>query len=999
MNRMKFNVLFIILIIKSVTLNAQQYQFWEFGADQGLKSNDVTKIIQDSRGYLWATTMGNGIYRFNGNTFDNYTEKDGLGDNNTGSIVELPDGRLMILSLKCISIYDGLKFTNYTSKDGLALPGQWASTAFDKKGRLWIALWNADETRQLLYFENNRFHDITPVNPFLNAPESLLLSVVKNGDGDIIVNTLGNMYIVNDTVLNEYNPGVPAEVSENWLNLFYETADHTQFFLSFDAKIQKLSIFTLQNGVITYLDMPAEVGYWFLSGVCEDHENNLWVPSEFGLWRVSSNGEVKHFNEQNGLPIELVFWVTEDNENNIWLATRGLGLIKFMGEKFICLNEKDGLKSSKVYFNFKDSQGNIWFSTPTDQVCKFNGSEILYIDAPDNRETLGFFETNEHQVIVLTYQGLFDANSSNGYQLNNMFDLESDVIPYIAYNDGKYIWFSANGSSLIRFDGKTSAVVSAEEIGAEAGTILSITSDNIGNVWFAANAGYIKWDGKMYSYTTYPKNSISPDDIAVDKWNRVWIALYGGLLLVDTHGQRLLTTEDGLSSGYYVSLGFDNKGNMYAGYNQGFDLISFTQDGSVSSIKYYGKGDGFIGSSLGAQNINTDKKGNLYFATTQGLIRLDPSQLTPNTKPPIVNIRKIKLFYKDVNWESSEFRKFCDSVSPWFRLPVNLCLPYDKNHVTFEFEAICFTNPDAVKYQWMLQGLEKDWSPVSEQTKAEYANLEPGDYTFLVKACNNDGVWNNQPLAYRFTIKPPFWQTWWFIALAIAAVVTILAVIIRFILYLKYRKKIEELNKLKEIEKIRSALSKDIHDGAGASLSKISLLSESLKSEIKDSQSSLNKLTQISLLSRRVIDDFREIIWSTNPKYDNISSLLAYIRNYCNNFFEDSGIECDINFPSVHEEINISPLLRQNFFLILKEALHNIVKHASATSCFVEISLTENQIRLQITDNGIGFDLEQAGVFSTGIGNMNKRATACGGSITFDSAKNKGTTVTLIVPL
>ncbi|HQP04013.1 MAG TPA: ATP-binding protein, partial [Bacteroidales bacterium] len=275
----------------------------------------------------------------------------------------------------------------------------------------------------------------------------------------------------------------------------------------------------------------------------------------------------------------------------------------------------------------------------------------------------------------------------------------------------------------------------------------------------------------------------------------------------------------------------------------------------------------------------------------------------------------------------------------------------------------------------------------------------PGDYTFLVKACNNDGVWNNQPLAYRFTIKPPFWQTWWFIALAIAAVVTILAVIIRFILYLKYRKKIEELNKLKEIEKIRSALSKDIHDGAGASLSKISLLSESLKSEIKDSQSSLNKLTQISLLSRRVIDDFREIIWSTNPKYDNISSLLAYIRNYCNNFFEDSGIECDINFPSVHEEINISPLLRQNFFLILKEALHNIVKHASATSCFVEISLTENQIRLQITDNGIGFDLEQAGVFSTGIGNMNKRATACGGSITFDSAKNKGTTVTLIVPL
>ncbi len=262
---LKKYILLILLVAFANRLPAQQFHFRQFNSEQGLFSNDVVKIIQDKRGHLWFATMGGGIYRFNGKTFKNYSEKDGLGDNNVGSIVELPDGRLMILCLNCISVYDGKKFINFTSKDGLELPGQWASTAFDNKGRTWMALWNADETRQLVYFEHNRFHDVTPSFPFLNTADALLLSVARSYNGNVVVNTQGKLYDIIDTVLYESKLNTDPALAGRWLNLIYTSPDSTEYFLTFDKASQEIMIFSYKDGSTKLLDVPDDMLYWFTS--------------------------------------------------------------------------------------------------------------------------------------------------------------------------------------------------------------------------------------------------------------------------------------------------------------------------------------------------------------------------------------------------------------------------------------------------------------------------------------------------------------------------------------------------------------------------------------------------------------------------------------------------------------------------------------------------------------------------------------------------------------
>ncbi len=989
----------LILTITVVRLSAQQYQFVQYNSEEGLTANDVVKIIQDSRGHIWLATMGGGIYRFNGTKFENFRETDGLGDNNSGSLLELPDGRLMILCLKCISIYDGKQFKNYTEKDGLNLPGQWGSTAIDKQGRAWIVIWNADGSRQLMYFKNDKFTDITLSNTFLNESATKLSSVVNDCNGDIIVNANGNLFQIKDTLLVESSLHNEPALKGKRLNLIYCSTSKKMYFLTYDRELAKLRYFSYLNGEIHYLELDNEINYWFLSGVCEDNFRNVWIPSQSGVYRINEKDEVIYINENNGLPIGNVFWVINDNQNNIWFATRGQGILKFVGDKFISYDEKDGLESKKIYNNFIASNSDIWYTSSLGSAYCFNGLNFIKSEIEDNKETYGFFETQDNRIIALTNEGLFDVNSKQNKQLNSIFGLENDEIPRVVFNDGKNIWFVTFKNILVKFDGHSSFRFSSEDFGRETGTLDYITSDTSGNTWIATNSGYLKFNGEKFSFNKYPDNCISPDDIKLDKWNRVWIAVYGGLIQISNDKVTLFNKKSGMSSDFYNSLGIDKSGSLYAGFNQGFDIIRFASNGNIASITLISPNDGFCGSVLGGQNINSDNAGNLWFATMDGLIKVNPEKLVSNNKPPTTYVSNVKLFYKNVNWNSEPYSKFCDSVSSWNKLPVNLKLPYEKNHLTLEFEGICFDNPEGVRYQWKLEGLDKDWSPISDETKAEYPNLLPGKYVFMVRSCNSNGVWIEKPVEFAFIIEPPYWQTWWFISLMLLLIISVPVIIIVLILYMKYRQKVAELNKLKEIEKIRNSLSKDIHDGAGASLSKIALLSESLKKEIDNNEVSLKKLNQISGLSRSVIDDFREIIWSTNAKYDNVASLMAYSRNYCNDLFDETNIECSIKFSDDNSEFYISPLKRQTVFLVFKEALHNILKHSSATKCEVEIYVSQNEIYLVVSDNGLGFDFDKTSVFSHGLINMNKRAASCNGQLKILSSPGNGTKISLNIPL
>ncbi|HEY0030123.1 MAG TPA: SpoIIE family protein phosphatase, partial [Bacteroidia bacterium] len=239
-----------------------------------------------------------------------------------------------------------------------------------------------------------------------------------------------------------------------------------------------------------------------------------------------------------------------------------------------------------------------------------------------------------------------------------------------------------------------------------------------------------------------------------------------------------ITASDGLTSNTIYLLVADHSGNLYIGSNQGIDKFNtavYNKTGTIE-IKHYGKLEGFTGVECNTNSYFRGKDGSIWFGTINGAIRLDPTRQKNNNAEPFTYITDINLFFDPL--ERTEFVKETDSLTG---LPTNLKLPYDKNHLTFNCIALSLTIPEKTLYSYKMAGFDKAWSPLSKQSYATYSFLPPGNYTFMVRAMNSDGVWTEAPATFNFTIVPPYWQTWWFYILASIALVLV------FILFLRVR--------------------------------------------------------------------------------------------------------------------------------------------------------------------------------------------------------------------
>jgi signal transduction histidine kinase len=277
-----------------------------------------------------------------------------------------------------------------------------------------------------------------------------------------------------------------------------------------------------------------------------------------------------------------------------------------------------------------------------------------------------------------------------------------------------------------------------------------------------------------------------------DNLGRYWFASYlGGINIYDGEKFTYLTMQDGLSSDNIYSITTDKEGNIWAGTGRGIDLVQLDTWGNITGIQNFGIYDGFTGIENNGTAIFIDKDDKLWFGTVRGALRYDPKKTQLNTHEPQTNITGVKLFLRDIDWRGDDYADFHSGVTPWSNLPVGLAFTHDSNHLSFDFEALSFQVPEKVRYQWKLEGLDKDWSPVSTKTEAVYANIPPGEYIFKVKAMNNDGIWNQTPTSFSFRIKHPWWGSWYFFIIMAILVITAITWIFRFRIKLVEAKKNE----------------------------------------------------------------------------------------------------------------------------------------------------------------------------------------------------------------
>jgi len=278
-----------------------------------------------------------------------------------------------------------------------------------------------------------------------------------------------------------------------------------------------------------------------------------------------------------------------------------------------------------------------------------------------------------------------------------------------------------------------------------------------------------------------------------------------------------------------------------------------------------------------------------------------------------------------------------------------------------------------------------------------------------VIACNNDGLWNETGASMAFAVLPYFWQTWWFRAVASLAAAISVGGGVLMATRRRMRLKMHRLEREQAVERERARIAKDIHDDLGASLTRITMLSQSARGELNASPEAAVHLDQIYSTARELTRAMDEIVWAVNPEHDSLDSLAIYLGKFAQDYLRAAGVRCRLNMPEELPAWPISADVRHNLFLAFKEALHNVVRHSGATEARVTLTLEAKGFVLSVHDNGRGFSPElpppekDAGPDRIegghGLLNMKLRLQEMNGHCEIRSTPQAGTVIKFEVPV
>ncbi|MCI0514866.1 histidine kinase, partial [candidate division KSB1 bacterium] len=292
----------------------------------------------------------------------------------------------------------------------------------------------------------------------------------------------------------------------------------------------------------------------------------------------------------------------------------------------------------------------------------------------------------------------------------------------------------------------------------------------------------------------------------------------------------------------------------------------------------------------------------------------------------------------------------------------NSVVGYADRSMVFKFKALSFVDEKAIRFEWMLSGLDKSWIGPFPQRQVRYTNLGPGAYTFQVRAANRNGDWS-APVNFNFTVRPPYWATGWFISAVILFLLALLLLIYRY-----------RIKQLRKIETMRSQIAADLHDDIASSLASVALYSEVIQRQLQpESEEVSSLLNRIRDLSREVMENIGIIVWAVDPRRDELSELLEYFQRHARQLCTTAGVSLLSQLPVELKPIILSPEQRRSIYLILKEGLNNVLRHARCSQVIFSCVYQDRVLELSLRDNGHGFDLKSL-TGGHGLENMRLRA-------------------------
>ncbi|MGH7950676.1 MAG: two-component regulator propeller domain-containing protein [Limisphaerales bacterium] len=961
--------------------------------ENGLPQNEVTAVVQTRDGYLWVSTY-NGLARFDGVRFtvfdDNNTPS--LRSSRVTSLFEAADGALWIGD-------ESGQVTEFKNGrfETVAFHPNWSGgkiygIAADKSGDVWLM----NEAGELA-----RARDGLVLKPQTGLVAKVVaMTGSANGtiwiarDGAVSALKQGRLSAVefDGAMTNSYVQGIGAsrdgglwvasdERIRKWKNgKWVEDLGTAPWGGSIVTRLVEmkngdLAVGTSDRGV--YLIFPGKAGTtlhfdrasglpsdWVMS-LCEDREGSLWDGTGAGLALMRPNN-IETISPPDQWQGRATLAVCPGRNGALWIGTEGAGLYRFQNGEWTNFNSAQGIRNSYIWSLAEDDRGRLWVGTWGGGLFIQNGGSFDFAPGMQN-------VTPPMPAILSTRNGLWVGTT----------------VGLLHYQNGKTTWFDQNND------------------------VRAIARDKQGAIWFGTVGNGLARLKNQTIRRFKKADGLSSDFIECLHFaddGTLWIGTFGGGLNRFKNGRfAVINRSQGLPDNVVGDIEPDGLGYFWMSSYRGIIRASEAElnrcaDGEIAKVHCltYGIHDGLptLECSDGLQPAGCKTAdGRLWFPTNKGLVAVNPAGVKINPLPPPVIIEDFLV----------DGKKFEDGKSRRDGSPSSLQIPPGRHRFEFQYTGLSFVAPEKVRFKCRLNGFDANWVDAGTKRAAGYNYIPPGNYSFQVIACNNDGVWNETGASIAFSVLPYFWQTTWFRLAVGAAIIAASGGIVWFETRRRMRRRLERAERQRDIERERARIAHDIHDDLGAHLTRITMLSESARGELAGPIRAMSDLNQIYDTARELTRSMDEIVWAVSPRHDTLESLASYLEKFAQDLLAAAGIRCRLDMPIQFPEWPLTSEARHNLFLAFKEALHNVVKHSAATETSIRLEIKAHSFELAVQDNGHGFLPEtnqkklrdDPNRFSSGngLGNMMRRLSEIGGRCEIQSAPGQGTKIIFVVPL
>jgi signal transduction histidine kinase/ligand-binding sensor domain-containing protein len=979
-------IAFALLHALSFAGRAVQLPVRTYTTADGLPRNTIYCVVPDSRGFLWLCTP-EGVARFDGYQFQTYGVDQGLPSPIVNAFVETPAGLLVAGTDTGVAVLKTRAENRAHDRFEVYYPGptrldrQVNALLVDRSGVLWCG------TSGGLF--RVRWTGSTPRFEVV-APDKSITSLAQDQVGNLWAADF-HTGIVELTLAGEIRPygereGLPPGMKD--VSSVAVDGEGTVW-VGTHSGLCRLRRNAAPDGSIVERIFTSEIGpYYRILSLYVGRSGRLWAgsPGRANQWTGDPKHPFHSWGEGEVFFRSGVLAFGEDGAGNLWIGTSEEGAKRVVPDGFRTYTESEGLARRGVNAFVQDRNGNLFAVTLSDSLDLnlFDGVRFhtVHPALPPSIHWFGWgwgsiaLEDHEGDWWLATGEGLCRFGGRGGpvglaharprtvYTTKD--GLASNDIFRLFEDSRGDVWVATvNPSSLSRWDRAIGSFQKPPIIVDNGQTFTAFAEDRGGHVWIASSASVYRWrDGRLVRVDGPEAAPASASALFVDRSGSLWLAGREGLFRCDDPVNKRPGFLKVLSDATRC-VTQDRWGRIYACTGRGVTCLN----PATGRLRRFTTADGLAPGVI--QCAYADRRGDIWFGLSMGASRFTPQPDVPHPPAPVY-ITSIRSSARDVPVAEGGAASVAGiSLRPY------------ENSIEVDFVGIELGAGRSLDYEYKLEGAQRDWLALGRERSIRMAGLAPGSYRLLVRAIDSEGVVSNPPASVALFVTTPLWRRWWALALMSTTLATLL--------YIAHR---QRMQRVLELERVRTRIATDLHDDVGASLSQVAIMSEVVS---RGATADREALKEIARTSRELLQSMSEIVWAIDPSHDRLHDLILRMRWFAGETLSGRGVSLHFSVAGEERELRLNVDTRRHVFLIFKESVNNVVRHARARHVKVVLQADQNLLVLEVTDDGCGFDSGQCS--GHGLRNMAERARALGGSLEVTSRPGYGTHVALHVSL